>query len=337
MLNQFYKDEALKLHILLVEDDDIMRKVIKSQLELMFGRVLIATNGFEAINIYKEEIPYLVVTDLHMPKMGGIDFIKHVRRDNIDTPIVVLSSTDDINELKECINYGVDGFISKPINGEQLIITLSKVVKNIVDKKYNEIYKDKIKNYNGELLKKNRELEKLVKLYDVRVKQEHKKVEVEKLAKPKKQKVLKEKLPELNIEKEHLDDILEIEEELDSFISIVVLSQKLENKWMIKISNTLNKYREYINLYGFTNVAESMFDLAQNLKNTKDIDRVNEKNAIDYLDSFLYILKRFREDILQRLDTKKDIHFFDDSIIADIKQIILILKNENVDGDIEFF
>lgn len=111
-----------KLKILFIDDDEIER--------LKFNRIckqsdykpviLEAQNGEEALNVLQQKLPHLIVLDLNMPKMNGIEFLSVLRKkDDLKyIPIVVLSSSDNREDVKQCYEIGVAGYMLKPLHYE---------------------------------------------------------------------------------------------------------------------------------------------------------------------------------------------------------------------------
>lgn len=109
--------EKLKeITVLYVEDEDMMRESVVMLLKRRFKQVFVAANGLEAITIYKAEHPDIVITDLQMPVMDGMELSKHIREIN-STPIVVVSAfNDDSHQVPEA-----DGRLLKPIRKNDLL------------------------------------------------------------------------------------------------------------------------------------------------------------------------------------------------------------------------
>ena len=87
--------EKLKeVTVLYVEDEDMMRESVVMLLKRRFKQVFVAANGLEAVNIYKAEHPDVVITDLQMPVMDGMELARQIRALG-NTPIVVVSAFND--------------------------------------------------------------------------------------------------------------------------------------------------------------------------------------------------------------------------------------------------
>lgn len=108
--------EKLKeITVLYVEDEDIMRESVFMLLKRRFKKVLVAANGLEAMAIYKDEHPDVVITDLQMPVMDGMELAREIRALG-DTPIVVVSAfNDEGHQVPEA-----NGRLLKPIRKNDL-------------------------------------------------------------------------------------------------------------------------------------------------------------------------------------------------------------------------
>lgn len=116
-----------RLNCLYVEDDIGLQKVVSVVLEDLFGEVWCASDGEQGLKLYREKHPDLVVTDIRMPGMNGIDMIREIRRTDPDQHIAVTSAYDDSEHLIPLIELGVDHFIAKPMLTDVLIDKLVSI------------------------------------------------------------------------------------------------------------------------------------------------------------------------------------------------------------------
>ncbi len=107
--------------LLIVDDALIMRKRIKDIAERAGWEVAgEATNGEEAIELYRKESPDLVTLDIVMPKMDGVTALKHVLAADPQARVVMISAVDQKEKLSECIGTGAVDFIVKPFDNDRL-------------------------------------------------------------------------------------------------------------------------------------------------------------------------------------------------------------------------
>ena len=107
--------------LLIVDDALIMRKRIKDIAERAGWEVAgEATNGEEAVELYRKENPDLVTLDIVMPKMDGVTALKHVLAADPQARVVMISAVDQKEKLSECIGSGAVDFIVKPFDTQRL-------------------------------------------------------------------------------------------------------------------------------------------------------------------------------------------------------------------------
>jgi len=111
------------MNILVVDDSAMMRGVVKQCIndnvddEVNFFE---AGNGEEALNTLNSNEINLVFLDWNMPVLDGLGFVKQVRGDGKDTPIIMVTSVTDQDKILEAGNAGVSGYVEKPIRGQDL-------------------------------------------------------------------------------------------------------------------------------------------------------------------------------------------------------------------------
>jgi diguanylate cyclase (GGDEF)-like protein/putative nucleotidyltransferase with HDIG domain len=136
--------------ILYVEDDTILREAVSHYLRKVFSSVVIAVNGADGLEKYKMQKFEIVITDLSMPKMNGIEMIEKIKEINEYQPIVITTAHAESDNLFNAIKLGVDGYLIKPFDFQQLNTELYKIITrlNIFDQ--NEEYKKHLKEMVNE-------------------------------------------------------------------------------------------------------------------------------------------------------------------------------------------
>ncbi|MDZ7542871.1 response regulator, partial [Clostridium perfringens] len=121
--------------VLIVEDEFIMRQGMKHMLEWEregFTIVGEATNGQEALELIDTLKPNIIISDIVMPILNGVDFSKIVQKKYPDLQIIILSSYDNFEYVKNTLLNGAVDYILKPtLNPSQLLVTLKKAVDRI--------------------------------------------------------------------------------------------------------------------------------------------------------------------------------------------------------------
>lgn len=119
------KTEDLKL--LYVEDDEILRVSTMGILEDFFDDIFICVDGQDGLDTYNENEIDIVITDLNMPVMGGLEMIKSIREKNKNIPIFVFSAFNEEKIVDESKGYDIKGYLYKPLDFEQFQEELSKL------------------------------------------------------------------------------------------------------------------------------------------------------------------------------------------------------------------
>jgi signal transduction histidine kinase len=118
--------------IVLVDDEKDIRDVL--QIALMdFGyEVLLAENGQQALELFEKSHPPIVITDIKMPGMDGIELLRRIKRENPDTEVVMITGHGDMDLAIRSLKHEATDFITKPINVDALDIALKRVWDKIV-------------------------------------------------------------------------------------------------------------------------------------------------------------------------------------------------------------
>ncbi|MDD3055439.1 MAG: response regulator transcription factor [Aliarcobacter sp.] len=117
------------LSVLFAEDDDIVRAQVTETLRIFFGKIFIAKDGEEAFEIFKLEKPDIILSDIKMPKIDGLQLIEKIREENQSIPIIILTSYSDQNTLFKAANSSIDGYILKPLELNNFLETFDKVIR----------------------------------------------------------------------------------------------------------------------------------------------------------------------------------------------------------------
>ncbi len=136
MLKEQYKN----IKILYVEDELQIRENAVSYLRRLFNIVYEAKDAFEAMNIIKEKTPHIVITDIKMPKLSGLDMIRKIREYDKKTEFIVLTAFSDTKYLMDAIDLRLVKYLTKPIRHETFYPLILNCVKNIVEDKSNKKY-----------------------------------------------------------------------------------------------------------------------------------------------------------------------------------------------------
>ncbi|EAL2296430.1 response regulator transcription factor [Campylobacter jejuni] len=150
--------ECKELIILVVEDEVKARESMINILSERFSKVIGAQNGDEGLKKFKKFKPDLVITDIAMPIMDELDMAREIKEISDDVPIVVLSAYSEKERLLRSIDIGIDKYLIKPVDIEELFKVLDyligeKIEANMLVKISEEYQFNKTKRtliYNGE-------------------------------------------------------------------------------------------------------------------------------------------------------------------------------------------
>jgi len=151
---QQLKKLTQKLDVLYVEDDTSSQKQLTEIFSLFFSSVTTADDGQKALQKYKEQHFDIVITDINMPNMNGIELIQHIRKINEEQHVIIISAHNNTNYLLQAIELGIDSFIIKPVQTQQLQKVLQKVALTIEREKLAQNYQKELQREVKEKTKK---------------------------------------------------------------------------------------------------------------------------------------------------------------------------------------
>lgn len=114
------------LKVLYVEDEEIIREELASFIKRRVGKLIIAVDGEDGLLKFNEHRPDLVITDLKMPKMNGIEMAKNIRNMDDICSIIITTAISDVDSIMNTIDIGIDKYVIKPINTKELVDTMEK-------------------------------------------------------------------------------------------------------------------------------------------------------------------------------------------------------------------
>lgn len=124
----------MMIKMLIVDDELIIRKGISMSIDWEEQGVEIvgeAANGKEAIEKLETLKPDILITDIRMPEMNGLELCRYIYEKNFDIKMIVLTGYDDFEYAKQAITYKVNDFLLKPVGAEKLIEAVAKIIKEI--------------------------------------------------------------------------------------------------------------------------------------------------------------------------------------------------------------
>ncbi|KHG34933.1 response regulator transcription factor [Sulfurospirillum sp. MES] len=128
---ELWLEKLKSLKLLYAEDEEGIRKPMSNTLAYYLKEVLEARDGEEALDIYYEQRPDIILTDLRMPRKDGLDMVKEIRKNDKKTPILMITAHTDKEYLLSAIELKIEKYLIKPIALNELLSGLRLCVSEI--------------------------------------------------------------------------------------------------------------------------------------------------------------------------------------------------------------
>jgi len=370
---------ARDLKVLLVDD-------VKSNLEfykLAFGKYFAicntAFNGQEALDMYNKDTNYydLIVTDVEMPKLNGLELVEKIRENNIDQHIIVITAVTDLGINQNLAFHHIDGLLTKPVDNKKLFTLLYRILKNITEKKELLQYIVDLENESNHALESKHHFELIIQKLqplinhkevqevtsimkvlidksEVTHEQTNAQIEKIQISTTVKKNIrytsdivvsaqeLLEDLDDSIIDKmEEFDDILE-----NLVISIDKFSETKNLSTMTYLHNTISNIHllsELIIDIGLFPIISNSLDNLINFLTNVSYDEIFSDNKNKLLTQMILGLEDDLSKWSQKIFTERDapnVHYLDASIANNVLEIESIFKNNDLESDeddLEFF
>lgn len=122
----------MKRRILLVEDNPGTIEVVREELELLGYEVTVAENGVAAVEMATSQLPDLIIMDIRMPKMDGLQAAARIRQDPRSRSIPILAATAKAmpGDREQCLASGCDAYLAKPFTHRELDAAIKRLLKD---------------------------------------------------------------------------------------------------------------------------------------------------------------------------------------------------------------
>lgn len=134
--------------VLVVDDEESLRLVLKSFLKRDGYEVEVASSGKEALSLVESFGPDFILTDVRMPKMGGLDLLSTLKAKGIETTVIVMSAYGNVDLAIEAIKAGAYDYIQKPFKAEEVLLTLRKALEREALRRENRVLRQEIRREN---------------------------------------------------------------------------------------------------------------------------------------------------------------------------------------------
>jgi cyclic di-GMP phosphodiesterase len=135
-------------HILIVDDDAQVREVLHQIFLSANYRCVLAANGKDGLQVFRNARPPLIVTDLKMPVMDGIALLDGIRREDGDAAVIVLTGAPDVKTAIDSLKLGAYDFIMKPVNVDELLFAAERALERrqllIERREYHELLERRV-------------------------------------------------------------------------------------------------------------------------------------------------------------------------------------------------
>jgi len=125
-----------KVSILVVDDEPMMRDLLAKILARDGYRVLIAEDGVAALEVLEKEDVAIVLSDLEMPRMGGLDLLKKVKAEYPGIGMVMMTSYGDTYTVKDALLLGADEYITKPFKNHEISLVVERAYWRLLSESY---------------------------------------------------------------------------------------------------------------------------------------------------------------------------------------------------------
>ncbi|ADU64865.1 response regulator [Desulfurispirillum indicum] len=344
---------AAKQSILIAEDEEILGRQLGELLGKFFLKVDVARDGQDALELYRKNDGYdIVITDIRMPRMNGIELSQAIKSMDPEQKIVVISAHHETEYFIELINIGIDGFILKPVKTHQLASVLLRASEFIVHRKQFELLRAKkyIESLRSQIAtrpRKTSSYDRAMEQVSQISQEELKKRQDEAINSFKAGKVsalhfieeLKSDPKDWESALEDIDEMMELGASLDSIISTMIV----EGFTMEMRDDFLEIFESYRVIFDrfmrFSAIADALHKLVISIEaiDTENLDHNHVSILASMLESLAEDIQKFTTHIFVDGDAV-DIHYLDDALMSNIEQICNKLEGHEEDGgELELF
>jgi len=123
---------SLDLKLLYVEDNEVARDAAIEILEDFFDDIIIAIDGVDGVEKFMKDMDFdIIIADINMPRLNGLEMAKKIKEIDKEIIILIFSAHSESNYFMDSIKLGVDGYLIKPIDIDQFVEVLEKIVKKL--------------------------------------------------------------------------------------------------------------------------------------------------------------------------------------------------------------
>ena len=366
--NKLILEYSSTLNVLYVEDDELLRNSTQKIFSHYFKEVDTGIDGEDGLKKFVQykkdnDVYYdLIISDINMPHMNGVDMSKAIMDENPGQSVIFITAHNEASFLHEAIKIGVNGFLTKPIEPDQLKLLLYKTTQAISDRKLiDKFYKEvedlnmKLQEQNNQISEDKVKLEEQIKLLKTQANATNTKHnQVEKLLQQRKPEAVKPILNEYFSEdedegsenvvflKDDCDEMSEIFDDMPELLMQYSIDNDMNNIYRVvddlkKVSSILLRYTPFLDP-----LAKSFDELSSVISdNSEKFVKMLEDDADNIMMLFDAVgidMDRYLERFSVESMAMKNIHHIHHPTTLSITQIIGSISPEDIDeGEIEFF
>lgn len=150
--------------VLVVDDDQDIQEVIKDRLESLSCQVLVASNGREGLEVLEQQSPEMVLLDIEMPGMNGLEVLKEIRKRENDVTVVMITAHGTIDRAVQAMKEGAYDFIPKPFEPDHIALIVEKALERERLKKEVEILSEGLGERYRLIMGKNGKMNRAISL-----------------------------------------------------------------------------------------------------------------------------------------------------------------------------
>ena len=148
--------------ILIVDDDKSIRKGLSLALDHKYN-TLTAANGYEALRIFENERPDIMLLDVGLPEIDGSEVLKRLKRNHPDASVIMVTAAEDIKTIVETIKLGAYDYLVKPIDSQELFLTIEHALENRgLKSQIRSIQQPRVDKYSFDLIGNNPRVKEIV-------------------------------------------------------------------------------------------------------------------------------------------------------------------------------
>lgn len=132
ILNKLDKLILENIKVLYIEDENVTRAKVSNELQKFISHLCTASNGKDGIEKFYNYKPDVIITDLIMPDITGLELARILRSKGVECPIIITSALDDTKSILELVDLGIEKYIIKPINVQELKDAIIKIGKKYI-------------------------------------------------------------------------------------------------------------------------------------------------------------------------------------------------------------